>query len=371
MVSLVKDLTEIESPSAHPAGVEAVARRIQPELAAADLTVELLPVAGAGPILFASTAAAASAPPVLLLGHLDTVWPLGTLAARPLRLEGDRLYGPGALDMKGGIAVIAFALRLLAEKGPLPAVTVFLTPLEETGCEPYRDRMLDAMRSSRAVLCFENAWPGGAVKTERKGVASFRLTARGRAAHAGSEFFQGANAIVALAQSCLEAARLTDRKSGITVNVGTISGGIHPNVVPDLAQASLDVRFRTTAEGERATRAIESLASADPMVSLEVAREGFYPPMERTEGVARLFAIAAEAARELGLSLSETATGGASEASFAAAMGLPTLDGLGPDGAGEHAVDEHVLIPSLPERAALAAGLIDAMVQSDGNMPSE
>jgi glutamate carboxypeptidase len=107
------------------------------------------------------------------------------------------------------------------------------------------------------------------------------------------------------------------------------------------------------------------------MVSLEVAREGFYPPMERTEGVARLFAIAAEAARELGLSLSETATGGASEASFAAAMGLPTLDGLGPDGAGEHAVDEHVLIPSLPERAALAAGLIDAMVQSDGNMPSE
>jgi glutamate carboxypeptidase len=359
MVSLVKDLTEIESPSAHPAGVEAVARRIQPELAAAGLSVELLPVAGAGPILLANTASAASAPPVLLLGHLDTVWPLGTLAARPIRLEGDRLYGPGALDMKGGLAVIAFALRLLAEKGPLPAVTVFLTPLEETGCEPYRERLLGQMRSAQAVLCFENAWPGGAVKTERKGVASFRLTARGRAAHAGSEFFEGANAIVALAQTCVEAARLTDQKSGITVNVGAISGGVHPNVVPDFAQASLDVRFPTTAEGERATRAIESLASADPMVSVDIARESFYPPMERTEGVARLFRIAAETAREMGLPLSETATGGASEASFAAAMGLPTLDGLGPDGSGEHAVDEHVLIPSLLERAALAAALLE------------
>jgi len=164
---------------------------------------------------------------------------------------------------------------------------------------------------------------------------------------------------VALAQSCLEAARLTDRKSGITVNVGTISGGVHPNVVPDLAQASLDVRFRTAEEGERAASAIESLASADPMVSLDIAREGFYPPMERTEGVARLFRIAAEAAREMGLPLSERATGGASEASFAAAMGLPTLDGLGPDGSGEHAVDEHVLISSLPERAALAAVLLE------------
>jgi len=164
---------------------------------------------------------------------------------------------------------------------------------------------------------------------------------------------------VALAQSCLEAARITDRERGITVNVGTISGGVHPNVVPDLAQASLDVRFRTAEEGERAASAIESLASADPMVSLDIAREGFYPPMERTEGVARLFRIAAEAAREMGLPLSERATGGASEASFAAAMGLPTLDGLGPDGSGEHAVDEHVLISSLPERAALAAVLLE------------
>lgn len=361
MAALVRDLTAIESPSAHAAGVQAVARRLERELAALGLTVELLPVLGAGPILVARSPASAAAGPVLLLGHMDTVWPLETLARRPLRTDGDRLFGPGALDMKGGLVVIVFALRLLAEKGALPAATVFLTPLEETGCEPYRERLLEQMRSARAVLCFENAWPGGAVKTERKGVASLTLTARGRAAHAGSEFFEGANAITALAEICLQAARLTDREREITVNVGTFLGGVHPNVVPDFAQASLDVRFRTVEDGERTVRAIASAACADPRILLEIARQGFYPPMERTAEVARLFSLATQVAEEMGLSLSESATGGASEASFAAAMGIPTLDGLGPDGAGEHAADEHVLLPSLAERAALAARLIETL----------
>lgn len=355
MTAFLSDIVAIESPSTDPAGIAALARRIDAELTPLGLEGELVPVAGAGPILRARLGNGGP----MLLGHLDTVWDLGTLALRPIRVEGDLLYGPGAYDMKGGIVVLVFALKALAARGPVPPVTVFLTPLEEVGCESYRAVMEEDMRRSRAVLDFEPAWPGGGVKTQRKGSASLTLRARGSAAHAGADFARGANAIVELSKRVLDAAALTDLERGITVNVGTIRGGTRPNVVPDLAEAEIDVRFRTLADGEAARGAIERLRPDDPRVTLEIEGAGFYPPLERGPHVVETYEAARDVASELGLPpLVEVATGGASEASFAAALGVPTLDGLGADGAGAHAIDEHVLLSSLPDRAALAAGLL-------------
>jgi glutamate carboxypeptidase len=360
MAALLEELVGIESPSTDPAGVAKLARRLARELEPLDLKVELLPVAGAGPILLARVPPhdGSEPRPVMLLGHLDTVWPLGTLAARPVRVEGDRLYGPGAYDMKAGLVVVVYALRALRTRGPLPPVTVFLTPLEEVDGGPYLAQMEAAMKDAGAVLGFEPAWPGGAVKTERKGSGSFVVRAHGRAAHAGADLSRGANAILELAHQAVRASALTDLARGLTVNVGVIRGGIRPNVVPEHAEAEFDVRFRTLGDGRRAEEAFHALAPVVPGVSLEVIGGVHYPPLERGPHVVAVYEQARRVAREMGMGLDEVASGGASEASFAAALGVPTLDGMGADGDGAHAVDEHVVISSLPERAALAAGLI-------------
>jgi glutamate carboxypeptidase len=358
MTGFLSELVAIESPSTDPAGIAALARRIDAELTPLGISGELVPVEGSGPILRARHGERG----VMLLGHLDTVWDLGTLALRPIRIDGDRLYGPGSYDMKGGIVVLVYALKALKAldaRGTIPPVTVFLTPLEEVSCDSYRSVMEADMRRSRAVLDFEPAWPGGAVKTQRKGSASYTLRVRGTAAHAGADFARGANAILELSKRVLDAAALTDLERGLTVNVGTVRGGTRPNVVPDLAEAEIDIRFRTLADGESARAALERLRASDPRVTLEIQGAGFYPPLERGPHVVEAYRAARDVASALGLPpLEEVATGGASEASFAAALGLPTLDGLGADGAGAHAVDEHVLLPSLPGRAALAAGLL-------------
>ncbi len=355
MTRLLVEITAIESPSTDRAGVEAVARRIEQELGELGLPGELIPVDGAGPILRVR----AGERPVMLLGHLDTVWDLGTLAHRPVRIEGDRLSGPGCYDMKGGLVVLVFALKALRARGELPPVSVFLTPLEEVGGASYRGVMESEMRGCRAVLDFEPAWPGGAVKTRRKGLAAFTLRARGVAAHAGADFARGANAILELSRRLLDAAALTDIERGVTVNVGTVGGGSRSNVVPELAEATLDVRFRALADGEAVRAALAELRSSDPRVSLELEESTFYPPLERRPHVEAVYRSARAAAAELGLPpLEEVETGGASEASFAAALGIPTLDGLGADGDGAHAIDEHVLLSSLPDRAALAAALV-------------
>jgi glutamate carboxypeptidase len=370
MAALLEELVGIESPSTDAAGVAALAQRLAKEMVPLGLHVDLLPVAGAGPILRAHVPpAAAASRPVMLLGHLDTVWPLGTVGARPPRIEGDRLHGPGAYDMKAGIVVVVFALRALRSRGPLPPVTVFLTPLEEVDGGPYLAQMEAAMKASGAVLGFEPAWPGGAVKTERKGSGSFVVRAHGRAAHAGADLARGANAILEIAHQCVRASALTDLERGLTVNVGVIHGGIRPNVVAEHAEAELDVRFRTLADGRRAEEAFRTLAPVVPGVTLEVVGGVHYPPLERGPHVVAVYEEARRVAREMGMELKEVASGGASEASFAAALGVPTLDGLGADGDGAHAIDEHVLIPSLPERAALAAGLITRL--SETPLPRE
>jgi glutamate carboxypeptidase len=355
MAEMLREFVAIESPSDDAGAVAAFAERVARELSGLGLAVERLPVEGGGPVLRAKNGGAR---PVMLLGHLDTVWPLGTLAARPATIDGDLLRGPGCYDMKAGLVVALFAVRRLQEEGRIPPVTVFFTPLEEVDCEPYRGAMEAEMRECRAVLDFEPAWPGGAVKTERKGSGSFVLRAHGRAAHAGADLGLGANAILEIARQSLSVSALTDPARGISVNVGVVRGGTRPNVVPDFAEAEVDFRVRTVADGREVETRLRGLASQDPQVKLEVAGGLHYPPLERTAKVAAVYEAARAVAAEMGRELAEVSTGGASEASFAGALGLPVLDGLGADGGGAHAVHEHVLIPSLPDRAALAAGLI-------------
>lgn len=358
MAALLREYVEIESPSDAPGAVAAFAGRVGRDLTDLGLPVELLPVRGGGPVLRARSAGGR---PVMLLGHLDTVWPIGTLAERPVTVEGDVLRGPGCYDMKAGLVVAVEALRLLASEGPLPPVTVLFTPLEEVDCEPYRALMEDEMRACRAVLDFEPAWPGGAVKTERKGSGSFLLRAHGRAAHAGADLSKGANAILEIARQSLAVTGLNDAGRGVSVNVGVVRGGTRPNVVPELAEAEVDFRVRRVEDAAALEEAVRALRSTDPGVRLEVTGGLHYPPLERTPEVLAVYTAARAVAAAMGQDLAEVSTGGASEASFAGALGLPTLDGLGADGDGAHAIDEHVLLPSLPERAALAAGLIAAL----------
>ena len=363
MAALLEELVSIESPSTDPPAVARLAERIARELEAAGMIGELVPVTGGGPLLRARSASPGTRPPVLLLGHLDTVWPLGTLARRPARIHGDHLTGPGCYDMKAGLVIVLYALRALAARGALPAVTVLFTPLEEVDCEPYRALMEAEMAASAAVLGFEPAWPGGAVKTARKGSGSFVLRTRGRASHAGADLARGANAILELARQCLRVSEMTDAAGGVSANVGVIRGGFRPNVVPDLAEAEVDVRYPTLAKGRVLEAALRALRPVDAAVALEVEGGLHYPPLERSPGVIALYGLAREIASEMGMTLDEAATGGASEASFAGALGIPTLDGLGGDGDGAHAEDEHVLLSSLPRRAALAAGLVDRVAR--------
>jgi glutamate carboxypeptidase len=368
MVSLLRDLVEIESPSTDATAVAALALRLSHELSAIGLRTERLPVHGAGPILRAHSPAVDGAlegapvtRPVMLLGHLDTVWPIGTLAARPVRLDGDLLLGPGCYDMKAGLVVAVWALKALADRGPLPPCTVFFTPLEEVDCEPYRALMETEMRTCRAVLGFEPAWPGGAVKTSRKGSGSFLLRAHGRAAHAGADPGRGKNAVIELCRKALEISAMSLPDRGLTLNVGVIRGGIRPNVIPDLAEIEVDLRYRDPADGHRAEAALRALRPSDPGISLELEGGLHYPPLVRGPHVIAVYEAAKAVAREMGMDLEEVSSGGASEASFAAALGVPTLDGLGGDGDGAHAEDENVVLSSLPDRVALVAGLIELL----------
>lgn len=361
MQALLRELVAIESPSDRPDAVARLASHLRAHVESElGLTVDLVDVPGTGPLLRARRGDTGR---VMLLGHLDTVWPLGTLDARPVRVEGDRFFGPGAYDMKAGLVVALFALRALHAQGRRPPVTLFFTPFEEVGARPYRALMEDEMRRSRAVLDFEPAWPGGAVKTSRKGAGTFVVKVHGRAAHAGADLAKGRNAILELARQALALEALNDPARGVSLNVGVIRGGLRPNVVPDLAEAEVDVRVRTWDDGRRVEDLVRALRPLGEGLRVEVEGGLHCPPLERSPRVARVFELARAVAAELGFELGEVATGGASEASYAGALGLPVLDGLGADGDGAHAEHEHVLLSSLAPRAALAAGLIARLAE--------
>jgi glutamate carboxypeptidase len=297
---------------------------------------------------------------VLLLGHYDTVWPVGQLARMPVRRQGDRLHGPGVFDMKAGIVIGLLAMRALAEArlAARHRVVMLWTTDEEVGSLTSRGIIEAEARQSRAVLVLEPALPEGGVKTARKGVGDFLVRATGAAAHAGIDPAAGASAIHELAHQVGVLAGLTDLARGLSVNVGTISGGTRSNVIAESAEAHVDVRIPTMADAERVTAAITALSPRDRRVRLDVSGGINRPPFERTARVADLYHRAEAVAAGLGRRLGEGATGGASDGNFTGALGVPTLDGLGAVGHGAHALDEHILLEPLAFRAALLAGLI-------------
>lgn len=297
---------------------------------------------------------------ILLLGHFDTVWPVGQLDRMPLIRSGGRLHGPGVFDMKAGIAIAMLATRALLEAGPTidHRIVMLWTTDEEIGSASSRAAIEDEALRSRAVLVLEPSLPGGAVKTARSGCGSYRLMVRGVAAHAGIEPQKGASAVQELAHQILRVNALQDLDRGISVNVVQVSGGLRSNVIPDEARATVDVRVRTAAAAAGIDAAFRALRSVDERTTVEAAGGIDRPPLERTDRVERLYKEARNVAREMGQELAEGGTGGGSDGNFTAALGVPTLDGLGAIGDGAHALHEHVDIETLPDRAALVAGLI-------------
>lgn len=301
----------------------------------------------------------ADAPPALLVGHLDTVHPLGALDRNPVRRTDGRLHGPGTQDMKSGLVVARHAAALLADRGrPLPRpVTMLVTADEETGSRTSRELIEKTARDSAYALVLEGAAPGGAVKTARKGVGIYEVAVRGRAAHAGVHFDDGINAAVGLAEAVLQIKDLTDLDRGTTVNVGMARAGTAVNVVPERGSASVDVRFARSEEAERIEHAMRELTvdTGELRVNGGINR----PVMERSPDIAQLFTAAQRMVAHIE-QLTETAVGGASDGNFTAAAGTPTLDGLGPTGAGLHTDSEWVDEESVGRRTGLVAALLAA-----------
>lgn len=301
---------------------------------------------------------------ILALGHSDTVWPLGTLKTMPFRQARGRLWGPGVLDMKAGLVFFLFAMRILRELN-VPVrrkVILQINSDEEVGSPSSRPLTEDAARQSAAVLVLE---PGtgldGKLKTARKGVGDFRVTVRGRAAHAGLDFEKGANAVVEMARQIERIAGFTRLQQGITVSPGVILGGTRSNVVPAECHVEVDVRAPSAAAQRYLERQFASLKPFDTRCVVEVAGGLNRPPLERSAGVRRLFQTARALGAELGVALEESSSGGGSDGNFTAALGVPTLDGLGAVGEGAHAPHESILINRIADRTALLAKLVAAL----------
>ena len=351
-------LVGLESPTTDKAAVDRCGAALAARLQAIGGRVTRLPRPNRGDHLLAEFGCGTSQ--ILMLGHFDTVWPVGQLDRMPLTRDAGRLHGPGVFDMKAGIAIAMLATRALLETGtPLHHRIVMLwTTDEETGSESSRAAIEDEARRSTAVLVLEPSLPGGAVKTSRKGCGTYQLTVRGVAAHAGIEPQKGASAVQELAHQILRVNALQDLARGISVNVVQASGGLRSNVIPDQARATVDVRVPTAAAAAEIESAFRALRPVDARTSVEVSGSIDRPPLERTDLVLRLYKQAQGVARELGQALAEGGTGGGSDGNFTAALGVPTLDGLGAIGDGAHALHEHVDIETLTDRAALVAGLI-------------
>ncbi len=361
-MKLLADLVAIESPTGNAEAILAVAALVEEAMIVAGGHVTRIPAPGLGVHLAGRFGATRDKPrkPLLVVGHIDTVHPVGTLARLPFALRGGRLYGPGVYDMKGGVVATLMALRLLAERpGSLASeVIVLVTCDEERGSLHSRPTIEALARAARAALVVEPCLPGGGIKSRRKGVADYLLRVEGKAAHAGIEPEAGASAIHELARRICEACTLADSALGTTVNIGMASGGTAGNVVAELAQCAIDVRFRTLDEGRRVDRALRAMTPADPRCALGLEGGINRGALEKTEGSRRLYGAAQDIARELGFELGEGETGGGSDGNLTSAVGCPTLDGLGLDGAGAHTLNEYILLDDMPRRIALLAGLL-------------
>ena len=361
LLDLTRRLVLAESPSDNKASVDqcgAVAAAKAKELGG---RIKLHKQPGFGDVLeahFGAKPKSDNARRILLLGHLDTVWPLGTLTKMPCRIGEGRLWGPGTLDMKAGVAMALTAIEMVVEARLLSREIVLLLNTEEEVGSPVSRPITESIAAEcEAVFVLEPA-QGLAYKTARKGTGNWRVDIRGVAAHAGVDFSKGASSILELARAVETMSGWTDIERGLTVSVGVVGGGTKINVIPAEAWAEVDVRIARKADGPRIERKFAALKAKDRRCSLKVTGGINRPPMERTRGTVRLYERARMLAADLGFKLEEAATGGASDGNFTSSIGIPTLDGMGAVGEGAHADHESILIEHLAPRTALLAALL-------------
>jgi glutamate carboxypeptidase len=359
------DWVALESPTRHIAGVNAMMDLVEAEMAGEPVHVERIAGRdGLGDTLVLSAGLAADKPGILVMSHLDTVHPVGTSSQNlKVRIEGDRLYGPGVYDMKGGawLALQAFKDAARAGAGQRPLRFLF-TPDEEIGSPTTRGIIEDLARAASHVLVTEPAREGGKIVTARKGVGRFEVTIEGRPAHSGSRHADGRSAIREAARQILAIEALTDYDRGITATVALINGGTAPNVIPQHAWFTIDLRIRTVTDGSALEAQLLGLTSHDPDVKLKVFGGMNRPPYEKSKDVAALFDHAVRLASDIGFTLQDCPmTGGGSDGNFTAALNVPTLDGLGIDGDGAHTLEEYGLISSIAPRRELMRRLLSTL----------
>lgn len=358
MVEDLKQFIDIESPTNHKPSVDKFGNVMAERLRDLGADVDILPLTEVGDAVRGCWEQGGDNG-ILILSHMDTVWDVGTVPGRPTRIEDDKLYGVGSMDMKGGIVIGLWALRALREfdlfsKHP---ITYLFNSDEEIG-SPHSGEIIEAeARKHRAVFVTEPP-EHGAYKTARKGVSQYRVTAIGRSSHAGAEHAKGVNAIEEIAHQILAIQAMTNYEIGTTANVGVVKGGTRGNVVPAEAWVDVNIRAKTRANADKIHEQMVNLKPHHPEAKIKVKGDINVPPMERTPEIAALFAQAQSLAKDMGLEITEGSTGGGSDGNRTAAMGVPTLDGMGVVGEGGHAIHEYAEIDSMPERAAIMAAML-------------
>lgn len=362
MTDLLIELISYETPTKNKAAVDVLGNVMMQkfeERGASSIT--RIPQTDVGDFLLAKWNEDAPGKPIMFLIHIDTVWDLGTLAERPTRIEADgKLYGPGAVDMKGGITLVLESIRGLNELGQMPnrPIWVLMTSDEEIGSVNSIPVLRDVAKNVGLVLVMEPATKEGALKTWRKGLATYRLHVEGRASHAGNAPEQGINAIVELSQQILKVNQLNDLKNGTSVSVTMLEGGTAGNVIPASASAYIDTRVLTMRAHESLREGIFDVNPFIPGAKVWIEEIHSREPMEHNDQMKATFAQCKAIGEKYGVSVREDGSGGGSDGNITAAMGVPTLDGLGPQGDGLHAIHEQVVLNSLPTRATLLAGML-------------
>jgi glutamate carboxypeptidase len=360
MVGLLKELVQRESPTSDKKAVDACSAFYLDQVRTTGARISRFPQKKTGDFYVAEYPLRGERDldgRILLLTHIDTVWPVGKIAKMPFYASGDKVFGPGVLDMKAGLVLAYFALKTLNDLNlkPRRKIVLFVNPAEEIGCEAAHDMIRSLARKADAVLCLEPALPGGALKVQRKGRLVIRLEAFGKSAHGGTPE-KGVNAVEELLAQLRRV--LTLKSKEISVNVGLIAGGEKANVVPDKAWAVCDLRFWSTLQKEKIIGFFKMLTPTLRGSKIKYGVESLTPPMEKTKASSALFNEAQRIGESLGIRLEGGKTGGGSDGSIAAGLGVATLDGLGPDGDGIHAENEHLILTSLPQRAALLVEML-------------
>jgi glutamate carboxypeptidase len=370
MLELLLKWVQIESPTTSKEAVDIFGKEVATAFSDIGMTVELDRQNVRGDHLVARWTGKGDK--VLILGHLDTVWELGIFERMPIRVEGDLAYGPGIFDMKGGIVIALYALQLLRQHGfHHRPITVLLDTDEEEGSETSRDLIEEEATNSKCVLVLEPAGPNNGVKTKRRGTGNYNIIVHGKSAHAGVEPEKGVNAIEELSHQILEIQSWNKQRSGISTNVGIIRGGTRTNVVPDRAEAEVDVRVDAPEDVTWLREKFQSLTAKNPNAKVEVIGDVNRPPLVRSESVLNLYGEVSQIATAFDYPVVEYWTGGASDGNFTSAMGIPTIDGLGAEGAGAHALHEQIIVSSLPKRANLMYQFLRKLAVSavDSNEP--